>query len=476
MIWLGRIDFRMLEPNSFGELTLDRRQLEAALALRTLMDDAARESHQRVDALVTAFVGEHDFMTAPQLDQLMSDLGITSVAELDGLSDETLAEAISAGGYGVQRISSHIMTGGLGGGTTPLPASFALFGQRYVIDAHVFSNLVYDRLNGGDTRRMMPNPLDVAYAALRNDQAAALLADELDAYQYHGDLEAMRLLVDEHPDAYWEANLYNLWLRALRTLSPDATAIADADAGLPAVARTELWGRRLINTQLASWAELRHDTILYAKQSYTGGATCEFPDAYVDPYPEFYAALSVFATRGANMVDTLGLPAENYTQQRLESFFVNLQNAAGMLQEMAEYQRAGTPFTETHMAFINEAVRIHWGCGDPAGAEGWYPKLFFSNESSVTFDPTIADVHTQPTDEAGNPVGRVLHVGTGMPRAMVVTVDTCTGSRAYVGLVSSYFERVTEDFDRLDDIRWSQELMQSGTPSDVKWMSPAVVR
>jgi hypothetical protein len=31
---------------------------------------------------------------------------------------------------------------------------------------------------------------------------------------------------------------------------------------------------------------------------------------------------------------------------------------------------------------------------------------------SIEFDPTIADVHTQPTDAAGNPVGHVLHVGT----------------------------------------------------------------
>jgi hypothetical protein len=34
-------------------------------------------------------------------------------------------------------------------------------------------------------------------------------------------------------------------------------------------------------------------------------------------------------------------------------------------------------------------------------------------------------------------VGRVLHVGTGEPRVMVATVDTCSGPRAYVGVVSA---------------------------------------
>ena len=143
----------------------------------------------------------------------------------------------------------------------------------------------------------MPNPLDVAYAALGNDQAASLLEPELRKYPYAPALESMRRLADEHGDAFWGANLYNLWLGALRALSP--TADIAQGGGLPAVARTEAWGRRMLNTQLASWAELRHDTILYVKQSYTSGAACEFPDAYVDPYPAFYARLQAFAAGGA---------------------------------------------------------------------------------------------------------------------------------------------------------------------------------
>jgi len=35
-----------------------------------------------------------------------------------------------------------------------------------VVDSEVFSNLVYDRVGHGAVMRMMPNPLDIAYAAL----------------------------------------------------------------------------------------------------------------------------------------------------------------------------------------------------------------------------------------------------------------------------------------------------------------------
>src|SRR5690606_34595012 len=109
------------------------------------------------------------------------------------VTDDAIEQAILDGGYGVQRISSHIMKGGsngtsMPGTSTPLPASFALLGQRYVIDSHVLSNVVYDRVQLSGAQRLMPNPLDVAYAALQNDHAGMLLAPELQTYDYASEL------------------------------------------------------------------------------------------------------------------------------------------------------------------------------------------------------------------------------------------------------------------------------------------------
>jgi hypothetical protein len=125
--------------------------------------------------------------------------------------------------------------------------------------------------------------------------------------------------------------------------------------------------------------------------------------------------------------------------------------------------------------FINQAVSLKpFGCGQEI-AEGWYAKLFFEQEDSLKFDPTIADVHTQPADEGGNPVGKVLHVGTGRPRLMVVTIDTCSGPRAYAGVTSSYYEKITENWKRMDDKEWSSELT-TATPPPVSWMKDLVTR
>ncbi|WP_437776675.1 DUF3160 domain-containing protein [Sorangium sp. So ce1097] len=473
MMWLGRVDFRFLETQPDGTQIFQRRQLEGAYALRALAEAKTVDRYTRIDDAIQAFVGESDYMTLPQLDDLLKDLGLSDAAGLAGLTDEQIVKVVTEKGHGTQRISSHIMINGLGKGTLPLSSSFALLGQRYVVDSHVFSNVVYDRVKGGALKRMMPNPLDVGFAALGNDQAGLLLGPELGQFPYAPDLHMMRVLVDAHPKDFWGKNLYNRWLGALRELSP-SKALADAE-GLPSVAKSEAWGRRLLNTQLASWAELRHDTLLYAKQSYTGGASCEFPDAYVDPYPAFYARIADMAEHGGNVVESLDLSSAPWLEQRVPAYFSRLHEVATLLGEMAANQRAGVPLTQEHLDFINQAVKIQMGCGSPEGAEGWYAQLFFDVLESVTQDPTIADVHTQPTDEVGTPVGRVLHVGTGLPRLMVVTADPCGTPRAFVGLASSYFEKITENFDRMTDEQWAGEIQRT-TPADVAWMKDLVSR
>jgi hypothetical protein len=472
MMWLGRTDLRLLETQSDGTQVFRRRQLEAALVMRELVDATLRPSLQRIDRTIGAFVGEHDSMQLSELDALLGDLHVADAAGLAALDDSTIAQTIAAGGYGAQRISSHIMINGTDNATLPLSASFTLLGQRYVLDSHVLSNVVYDRAGGGSIDRMMPNPLDVAFAAIGNNQAASVLKDELSNFGYARDLAAMRVLADAHPPEFWQANLYNLWLGALRTLSPQATA---PDPGRPPVAKSELWGRRLLSTQLASWAELRHDTLLYAKQSYTSGAACEFPDAYVDPYPELYSRIGSYAAFGAALTEELALspsaPSELMTS--LRNHFALVGRVSERLREMAEHELTGMPFTNEMMAFINDAVTVSNGCSrDPSLLNpGWYGQLYFDPHSSLKFDPTIADVHTQPTDEVGNPVGRVLHVGTGAPRLMVVVAEGCTGPRAYAGLASSYFEQISENFERLTDEAWAGLIYARTSPP---WLDDVV--
>jgi hypothetical protein len=478
MMWLGRTDFRMLETRPDGSQHLNRRDVQAAFALVELLDERRRTSYRAVDDAIRAFVGDQDYLTVDQMAPLAQTLGITGRSDLDKLSDGELAQGLAKTTFGRQRIASHIMVNGGVTPTLPLSISFAFFGQRYVLDSHVFSQVVYDRVpeRPGVPLRMMPDPLDVAFAALGNNQALTLLLPGLDRHQYSGELAVARVLADEHGSEYWRSNLYNLWMSSLRGLSPAADQ-ATSGAGLFTVARTEAWGRRILNAQLASWAELRHDTLLYAKQSYTGVPICEFPDAYVDPYPSFFAAIESFAAHGREIAGRLSFPANSPLPQTMNTYFSRLGSSMRILREMAEGELAGAQITVAQLEFINQAVALQdAGCTSVIiGATGWYPALFFTNQASVERDPVIADVHTQPADERGSLVGKILHVGTGDPRQMVVTVDTCGTPRAYVGLASAYFERITENFKRLTDEEWAKSI-SGAAPADVPWMTDLVVR
>jgi hypothetical protein len=480
MTWLNRIDFRIVETQPDHELRLQRRQLESVLAMRALIDDEGFEIWARISDTIGAFIGEPDHMTLREVDPLRSDLGVRGPAGLERMSDEDIRRVILRGGYGTQRISSHIMVNGRPSeGTLPLSSSFALFGSRYIVDSHVFSNLVFDRVGDGSIYRLLPDPLDVAFAALGNDQAAALLDSELEEYGHAADLHATRFLVDQHPADFWSANLYNRWLTALRALSPTAELTDPEAAGLPSLFATEAWGRRMLNTQMASWAELRHATLLYAKQSYTAVKPCEFPDAYVDPYPDFYRAVADLARDGLAAADMFDGDENASVLTPIREYFAELESVAETLAEMADHQRTGEPLNREHMAFINDAVRVSEGCVGILDADGWLARLYFRRDEGAQWDPVVADVHTKPST-AGSPLPKVLHVGTGGPRAMVVTVPTCQGPRAYVGLVSSYFERITigeraSQIERLNDERWKEDI-EAERPADVPWMSDLVVR
>jgi hypothetical protein len=134
-----------------------------------------------------------------------------------------------------------------------------------------------------------------------------------------------------------------------------------------------------------------------------------------------------------------------------------------MLEEMAEFQRAHRPFTSAHLAFINELVHINKGCTS-FDSPGWYLKLFWDPKNANSDPYPVADVATDPNG------GSVLHVGTGGPRLLVVTADTCQGPRTYYGLASSYYEVTTGNFKRLDDASWG-ELLYRNPPAEVPWLS-----
>lgn len=460
MIWLGRTELYLIAPQTDqckpSEADVQRQTIDALLLLEAAEASGAMPLIEEIDATIEAFVGEQDNVTLDHIDGLRTTLGITEASALaDEATWRAFQETLEAEAWAYQRIQSQILVNGtvIEPMRTKPASAFMLFGQRFVIDSYVTGSVVYDKIvyQGVAVKRMLPSTLDVLYA-LGNDAAAQLLEPELQNYHYASNLAALRYLVDSYEPAFWEQSIYNGWLDAIRALNPPAER-----TGLPDFMHTAAWWQEKMNTQLAAWAQLRHDNLLYAKQSYTGVLTCSFPYSFVEPIPDFFGAMSRLARIAQARLG--GLQSEAVDVDGITAFFDYFGGVNDTLAVLAHKEIAGIGFDAQEQDFLQRMLFKR-----PAGCyttlDGWYPNLYYGYEHSpdqVSLpDYVVADVHTAPMDAQQNFVGWVLHAGTGPINLAVVTTDVPgVGSVTFAGPVMSYYEHLSTNFERLTDDVWS---------------------
>ncbi|MDA1191934.1 MAG: DUF3160 domain-containing protein [Candidatus Poribacteria bacterium] len=466
MIWLGRTELYLTAPvqgNSNLKQTpedIQRQTITAMLLVEAVEESGAIAPLRQIDDALRALVGEQDNVTLEHLRAVADEAGIKNAADLLAIVmlrrfQETLAQKE----YASQHILSQILTSGDTEQIEPASA-FLLVGQRFVIDSFVTGNVVFDKVshNGNKVRRMMPSTLDVLFA-LGNDAAGQLLEPELRKYPYAPNLAALRYLIDLYDPDSWDESVYYGWLNAIRTLNPPK------DRSIyPSFMQTGAWWQEKMNTQLASWAQLRHDNLLYAKPSYSGGAECSFPESLVEPIPEFYDAVERFADNAALNFGRI-LNDKPGTQEWVVKYYRGASDIASTLGDIARKELAQEPLTDNEKMFLRQMLERRDECGGGARFDGWYGRLYFGGSGSMMKpDLIVADVHTAPTDERGSPVGWVLHGGTGPINMAFVVCDMNSDEPcAYVGPVMSYRERVTTNFERLSDERWTTEHATSPT-------------
>ena len=464
MMWLGRTEIYLIAPKEAGacpakqtDADIQRQTILALLATEAIESANAKTLLDTLDSAIKFFVGESDNVTLNNIQTLKSASNIYRAdALLDTARLRAFKDTLVQQSYAFQRINSQIL---MSDPTSPdqiKPASaFLLLGQRFVIDSYVTGNVVFDRIvfNGEKIRRMLPSTLDVLFA-LGNDAAAQLLEPELQKYNYASNLAGLRYLVDSYESDFWSSSLYNGWLQMIRSLNPPKSR-----QSLPAFMQTAAWWQEKMNTQLGSWAELRHDNLLYAKQSYSGGATCSFPESYVEPFPEFYSNVKRFANIASDYFGRMG-------ETGIQAYFTRMAEIAGILQSIAEKTLAHASLTEEEKIFLKGMLSLGGGgCAGPPYT-GWYTELYYSGAIGYdAYDALTADVHTAPTDEFGNFVGWVMHVGTGDVEMAIINTETPDGQpMAYIGPVYKYHELVTTNFQRLSDEEWKELYKQTPPP------------
>lgn len=473
MMWLGRTDFLLTTPpenpweKPWTEEEIQRMHVGAFMVNELLQKSEKLNLLQFNEQVINYLVGESDNITPSEYQTIMKTEGITSALQFtDTTAFNKIKLALNSNSELAQQIlSDFYLMDPQGDAPGELPISYRVSGQRFIIDSYVLGSVVFDKLmyKGQKIMRMMPIPLDALFT-LGNNDALPLLKRELEKYPYAEQLANLRYIMDHKPEEFWSGSLYNVWLNSIRELNP-----ADEELNQPLFMKTAAWHQEKINTQLASWSQLRHDNLLYAKQSYTGGTGCSFPYSYIEPYPEFYGRLKEFAQSAGNFFAQL--PSTNYELSRIVQFFPNFETVMAKLETLSDKQLKGSTFTDEENDWLKSMLFVKSGSGMPPYT-GWYSELFYDAWDISEGDFTIVDVHTQPTDEMGNVVGRVLHTGVGEVN-LGVFLANCPFEpeelMAFTGPVLSYYEKITENFKRLTDQEWETIVQNNEVPNRPEW-------
>ncbi len=476
MMWMGRIGFLLTPPVSnpwepdWTPSEIRRMNLDAFLLNELLKQSGQQKNLTTMDHLLRFLVGESDNLTPDEWDHLLSAVGVTEATDLlNAAVYDSLQKTLRIAGFAQQKILGNIlMANPYAAQPDSLPVSFRLLGQRFVVDSYILGNLVYDRIvyHGEKIWRPMPDPLDVLFV-LGNDDALPLLKNDLQTYHYAAQAAALRYLIESWDATFWQQSLYSTWLECLRQLNP--ASFSDSDNG-PFFMKTTAWHQEKLNTQLASWAELRHDNLLYAKQSYTSYTGCSFPRSFVEPYPAFYRQIALFAQKGHTFF--AGFENEAFEEaSRFVAYFQRLGEIADTLAILSQKELQGKIFTKAETIFLKKMLFESMVSGAPPYS-GWYADLFFNPEDAALKNFVIADVHTQPSDANGSPVGRVLHVGVGKVNLGIFLTPAANPNRnptAFVGPVFSFYQTITRRFKRFTDQEWADSVEQGILPARPDW-------
>lgn len=318
-------------------------------------------------------------------------------------------------------------------------AGLRFMGQRFIIDGYMHQSLCYPNIY-----RFMVKGMDVM-AALGSGRAEKHLEDEKIKYKgYSEKLEEVRRFVESLTGEEWTETLYMGWLYTIRAeLNP-------APEGYPSYMRTEAWLDKSLNTALASWAQLRHDTILYAKQPYAAkvSITPKPPHyGYVEPNPQLYSRLR-------NLVDTTlnGLKKLNLISNVYEEKLDKLSEILKLLINISVKELSGERLSKDEEYLIESYhSQVRSITGDVIGR---------LRDSRI-----IADVFTDPNSNM------VLEVGTGYFNIVIVAYIAENG-KTYLaaGSAMSYYEFIWPQGNRLTDEAWRKMLENREAPPQPEWI------
>jgi len=446
MMWLGRMRFALLSKG-----LIDVEQTRAGLLLTMMVANTSDvyRNWLRMNQIIRFFVGDSDDLTFDDYLTVSNEKGVASAEQM---LDEEIVVTIG------QELLSRNRAKILGTYAETCPefpqehelqrilsetAGLRFAGQRFIPDSSVFQQLVFPQVGNWSLPRLMPKGLDIP-AALGSDLAKGVLCQTEAVYEnYTEQLNSLRRQFEALSMENWTTNLYWSWLF---TANSTLKAIP-SDTGYPTFMTRPAWGYEKLQTFMGTWTELRHDTILYAKQSYTPVLT-SMPNggtAYVEPYPETYNRLI-----GLINMSITGLAELQVLPEDVNASLTWFMKISQLFFDASVLELEG----ETLSADMQIEVR------DAARQVSRILGVASQNTQKATL---VADVHTDTNSQT------VLEVALGKFNVLLVVYGDVNGTlHTAAGPVYNYFEFTQPLSNRLTDESW-RDILATNPPKSPEW-------
>ena len=464
MMWFGRVDYRT------NNLDLTR---DALNIVNLILETNSTKSWQKIYDPTSFFVGQSDDLGIYQYTQILKDLKIDKFPLTD---DQVILVQKETEKYQGPQIMSSIVASNSIPNTSKQDLqeetkSFRFMGQRFTPDAFIFSNLTQgDEAPDPETGQKLPSTPTalMVMSVLGNNTAKPFLDNWISQNAPESDKVLAKFIAllsntfAKTDDSVWTQNIYWGWLYTIKSLFdyPNSTQ------GYPVFMTKDLWQRKNLATSLGSWTELKHDTLLYAKQSYAelGGAMPDeivplpIPRGYVEPNIDFFDRLLVLSNMTYQGLNSRGLLDPSFSGKN-DKFIESLQ----FFKDIAVRELQNEAITDEEF----EKLRLLPGQLDYVVMPLPGSQAIEDNARSAL----IADVHTDALE------GQILYQANGIPNYIYVAVKDQNGTRLTKGLVFSYYEFTNPLGKRLTDQDWRQinyTQDKSQLPSAPVWLDELV--
>ncbi len=456
MMWYGRLTFRLKNDDEIKS---------GILITLALNKENNQTSWNKIYEPINFFVGKSDDITYYQFKDLVKQVyGDNATPQIVSADKNKFTAFIDATKTlePPQLNSMPIFNSEIQPDREKEIKGFRFMGQRFTIDASIFQRLI-DRETPG---RMLPKGLDIP-SAMGSKEALNILTQlgETEYAKYSENMSKMQTYIASLPTESWTQNLYWGWLYQLKPLT-EVKPI-----GYPTFMQSTAWVRKDLNTFLGSWTELKHDTILYAKQVYAemggaGGPEEKDDRGYVEPNVYVYARLASLLKMTNEGLDIRGLltPSMKDNLAKMEQLVMSLKT-------ISEKELNDETLTDDEYELIRsyggqlEHFWLEVNKDEPQFKETGSPMLYLDENPAAI----VADVATDPN-------GQVLEEGTGKISDIYVVFPIDGKLRIAKGGVYSYYEFPWPMSDRLTDKKWREMLNSNQPPQLPGWTSAFVAQ